>query len=73
MRLLDSVLMAMGLRRPFRRFLGVPPMRLMIVIVPGRATFLNLNRHSDYAEKMLRRWFRRKIDWASSTSRRFGR
>ena len=34
------------------------------VIVPGRATFLNLSRYSDYAEKTFRRWFRRKVDWA---------
>jgi hypothetical protein len=52
----------MGLSQPFRRFLG--ELLMLLVIVPGRATFLNLSRYSDYAEKTFRRWFRRKVDWA---------
>jgi len=62
MRLLDSVLITMGLSQPFRRFLG--ELLMLLVIVPGRATFLNLSRYSDYAEKTFRRWLRRKVDWA---------
>jgi hypothetical protein len=62
MRLLDSVLTAMGLSQPFRRFLG--ELLMLLVIVPGRAPFLTLSRYSGYAEKTLRRWCRRKVDWA---------
>jgi hypothetical protein len=61
MRLLDRVLTTMGLSQPFRRFLG--ELLMLLVIVPRRATFLNLSRYSDYAEKTFRRWFRRKVDW----------
>ena len=61
MRLLDSILVKMGLSQPFRRFLG--ELLMLLVIVPSRATFLNLSRYSDYAEKTFRRWFRRKVDW----------
>lgn len=62
MRLLDSVLMTMGLSQPLRRFLG--ELLMLRVIIPGRATFLNLSRYRGYAEKTFRRWFRRKVDWA---------
>src|SRR5512143_620309 len=61
MRLLDSVLMNMGLSQPFRRFLG--ELLMLLVLVPGRATFLNLSRYSAYSEKTFRRWFRRHLDW----------
>jgi hypothetical protein len=62
MRLLDSVLVNLGLSQPFQRFLR--ELLMLLVIVPGRATFLNLSRYSDYAEKTFRRWFRRQVDWA---------
>jgi len=46
MRLLGSVLMKMGLSQPWRRFLE--ELLMLLVIVPGRATFLNLSRYSGY-------------------------
>lgn len=61
MRLLDSVLRKMGLSQPWRRFLE--ELLMLLVIVPGRATFLNLSRYSAYGEKTFRRWFRRHLDW----------
>jgi hypothetical protein len=48
MRLLDSVLITMGLSQPFRRFLG--ELLMLLVIVPGRATFLNLDDRKDSCE-----------------------
>ncbi len=60
MRLLDSVLVNLGLSQPFRRFLR--ELLMLRVIFPGGATFLNLNRYSDYAEKIFHRWFRRQVD-----------
>ncbi|MFO1433059.1 MAG: transposase [Candidatus Competibacteraceae bacterium] len=62
MRLLDRVLVNVGLSQPFRRFLR--ELLMLLVIVPGRATFLNLSRYSDYTAKTCRRWFRRQVDWA---------
>ena len=61
MRLLDNVLIKMGLSQSFRRFLGERLMRL--VIVPRRATFINLSHYSDYGEKTCRRGFRRHLGW----------
>jgi hypothetical protein len=37
---------------------------LLLLIVPGRATFRNLSRYSGYVEKTFSRWFRRQVDWA---------
>jgi hypothetical protein len=37
---------------------------MLLLIVPGRATFRNLSRYSDSAEKTFSRWFRRKVDRA---------
>ncbi len=63
MHLLDSVLARMKLGQPARRFLR--EVLMLLIIVPGRATFRNLSRYSDYGEKTFSRWFRRELDWAS--------
>ena len=62
MHLLDSVLARMKLGQPARRFLR--EVLMLLIIVPGRATFRNLSRYSDYGEKTFSRWFRRELDWA---------
>jgi hypothetical protein len=62
MPLLESVLLKMRLSQPFRQFLN--ELLLLLLIVPGRATFRNLSRYSTYVEKTFSRWFRRKVDWA---------
>jgi hypothetical protein len=62
MLLLESVLLKMKLSPPFRSFLN--ELLLLLLIVPGRATFRNLSRYSAYVEKTFSRWFRRKVDWA---------
>lgn len=63
MRLFDSVVVLLGLSQPFQRF--VREVLMLLVIVPGRATFLNLSRYSRYEEKTFRRWFRREVPWAA--------
>ena len=62
MPLLESVLLKMRLSQPCRQFLN--ELLLLLLIVPGRATFRNLSRYSAYVEKTFSRWFRRKVDWA---------
>ena len=62
MPLLESVLLNMKWGQPFRSFLS--ELLLVLLIVPGRATFRNLSRYSDYVEKTFSRWFRRQVDWA---------
>ena len=62
MRLFDSVVARLGLSQPFQRF--VREVLMLLLIVPGWATFLNLSRYSHYDEKTFRRWFRREVDWA---------
>ena len=62
MPLLESVLSNMKWSQPFRSFLS--ELLLVLLIVPGRATFRNLSRYSDYVEKTFSRWFRRPVDWA---------
>ena len=62
MPLLESVLLKMKLSQPLRSFLN--EVLLLLLIVPGRATFRNLSRYSGYVEKTFSRWFRRKVDWA---------
>ena len=62
MPLLESVLLKMRLSQPFRQFLN--ELLLLLLIVPGRATFRNLSRYSAYVEKTFSRWFRRQVDWA---------
>ncbi|MGB3120348.1 MAG: IS4 family transposase, partial [Verrucomicrobiales bacterium] len=62
MPLLESVLLNMKWSQPFRSFLS--ELLVVLLIVPGRATFRNLSRYSDYVEKTLSRWFRRQVDWA---------
>jgi hypothetical protein len=62
MPLLNSVLSKMGVSQPFQHFLS--ELLLLLLIVPGRATFRNLSRYSTYVEKTFSRWFRRKVDWA---------
>jgi hypothetical protein len=62
MPLLESVLLNMRLSQPCRQFLN--ELLLLLLIVPGRATFRNLSRYSAYVEKTFSRWFRRKVDWA---------
>ncbi len=59
MRLFDSVVATLGLSQPFQRF--VREVLMLLVIVPGRATFLNLSRYSRYDEKTFRRGFRREV------------
>jgi hypothetical protein len=63
MRLFDSVVAILGLSQPFQRF--VREVLMLLVIVPGRATFLNLSRYSRYDEKTFRRGFRREVHWAA--------
>lgn len=62
MLLLESVLLKMKWSQPFRSFLN--ELLLLLLIVPGRATFRNLSRYSAYVEKTFSRWFRRRVDWA---------
>ena len=62
MPLLESVLSNLKLSQPLRSFLN--ELLLLLLIVPGRATFRNLSRYSAYVEKTFSRWFRRKVDWA---------
>lgn len=52
MPLLESVLLKMRLSQPFRHFLH--ELLLLLLIVPGRATFRNLSRYSGYVEKTFR-------------------
>ena len=54
--------MNLRLSQPFRKFLN--ELLLLLLVVPGRATFRNLSRYSEYVEKTLSRWFRRQVDWA---------
>lgn len=63
MRLFDSVVATLGLSQPFQRL--VREVLMLLVIVPGRATFLNLSRYSRYDEKTFRRGFRREVHWAA--------
>lgn len=63
MRLFDSVVATLGLSQPFQRF--VREVLMLLVIVPGRATFLNLSRYSRHDEKTFRRGFRREVHWAA--------
>jgi hypothetical protein len=60
--LLESVLATLPLGQPFQRVLR--DVLLLLLVVPGRATFRNLSRYSDYDEKTFSRWFRRELDWA---------
>ena len=46
MPLLNSVLSKMGVSQPFQHFLS--ELLLLLLIVPGRATFRNLSRYSAY-------------------------
>ena len=62
MRLFDSVVTTLGLSLPFQRF--VREVLMLLLIIPGRATFLNLSRYSHYDEKTFRRWFRQEVNWA---------
>ena len=62
MLLLESVLSKMKLSGAFETFLN--DLLILLLIVPGRATFLNLSRYSAYVEKTFSRWFRRQVDWA---------
>jgi hypothetical protein len=62
MPLLESVLSNLKLSQPFRSFLH--ELLLLLLVVPGRATFRNLSRYSGYVEKTYSRWFRRSVDWA---------
>ena len=52
MPLLESVLLNMRLSQPFRQFLN--KLLLLLLIVPGRATFRNLSRYRAYVEKTLK-------------------
>lgn len=63
MRLFDSVVATLGLSQPFQRF--VREVLMLLLVVPGRATFLNLSRYSRYDEKTFRRGFRREVHWAA--------
>ena len=49
MRLLDSVLATLKVSLPLRRVLR--EVLMLLLIVPGRATFRNLSRYSGYDEK----------------------
>ena len=62
MRLLDSVLATLKVSLPLRRVLR--EVLMLLLIVPGRATFRNLSRYSGHDEKTFSRWFRRELDWA---------
>lgn len=62
MPLLESVLLNLKWSQPFRSFPN--ELLLLLLMVPGRATFQNLSRSRAYVEKTLRRWFRRQVDWA---------
>jgi hypothetical protein len=62
MPLLESVLSNLKLSQPLRFFLN--ELLLLLLVVPGRATFRNLSRYSGYVEKTYSRWFRRSVDWA---------
>lgn len=62
MRLFDSVVATLGLSPPFQRF--VREVLMLLLVVPGRATFLNLSRYSHYDEKTFRRRFRQEVNWA---------
>ena len=63
MPLLESVLLNLKWSQPLRSFLN--ELLLLVLIVPGRATFRNLSRYSGYVEKTFSRWFRRKVNWAA--------
>ena len=62
MRLFDSVVATLGLSPPFQRF--VREVLMLLLVVPGRATFLNLSGYSHYDEKTFRRRFRQEGNWA---------
>lgn len=47
-----------------RRFLG--PRVGLLRMLPGRATFRNLSRYSDYPEKTFSRWWAREFDGVSA-------
>ncbi len=61
--LFDSVVAMLGLSQPFQRF--VREVLMLMLGVPGWATFLNLGRYSRYDEKTFRRGFRREVHWAA--------
>lgn len=64
MRLLASVLAELTKTNPAqRRFLG--HLLGLLLMLPGRVTFRNLSRYSDYEEKTFRRWFAREVDWVA--------
>ena len=63
MRLFDSVVATLGLSQPVQRL--VREVLMLLVIAPGRATFLNLSRYNRYDEKTFRRGFRREVHWAA--------
>ena len=62
MPLLMSVLSSLKFSQPFRKFLN--ELLMLLLMVPGRATFRNLSRYSAYDEKTFSRWYRREVDWA---------
>ena len=62
MRLCDSVVATPGLSQPLQRF--VREVLMLLWIIPGRATSLNLSRYSHYDEKTFRRWFQQEVNWA---------
>jgi putative transposase len=62
MPLLMSVLSNRKFSQPVRKFLN--ELVVLLLIVPGRATFRNLSRYSEYDEKTFSRWYRREVDWA---------
>lgn len=67
MRPLESVLA--GLKKASlmqRRFLA--HLLGLLLMLPGRTTFRNLSRYSDYHEKTFSRWYARKVDWVSLNS-----
>ena len=63
MPLLERVLSNLKMSQPFRDFLS--ELLMLLLIIPGRATFRNLSRYRGYVEKTFSRWFRRKVDWAA--------
>ena len=62
MRLIESVLRRAGIANRCRRRFIETVLELMLM-VPGRATFRNLSRYSEYSEKTFSRGFAREHDW----------
>jgi len=64
MRLLQSVLNCLKqTKKPQHQF--VTHLLGLMLMLPGHATFRNMNRYSSYHERTFARWYGRNFDWVS--------